>query len=108
MISDYLTWDAGMDKAAAKLSIPLPKDIDGKDKIEVDRVLALSGPDFDQAYLKEVIRLQTKALSMSHHEASNAAVSGFRHWAGVVIPQLQDQVRMAQRTLAANAIVSKK
>jgi predicted outer membrane protein len=108
MIADYLNWDAGMDKAAAKLSIPLPKDVDGKEKMEVDRILALSGPEFDQAYLKEVIRLQQKALSMSHHEASNAAVSGFRHWAGVVIPQLQDQVRLAQTTLAANTMVSKK
>ncbi len=108
MVGDYLQWDAGMDKAAAKLAIPLPREIDGKDKAEVDRVLALSGPAFDEAYLKEVIRLQQKALSMSHHEASNAAVSGFRHWAGVVIPQLQDQIHLAQKTLAADAMVSRK
>jgi predicted outer membrane protein len=107
MISDYLLWDAGMEKAAAKLGIPMPKDIDGKDKAEVEHVLSLSGPAFDQAYLKEVIRLQEKALTMSHHEASDAAVSGFRHWAGVVIPQLQDQVHEAQKTLAANAMASK-
>jgi hypothetical protein len=61
---------------------------------------------FDQAYLKEVI--QTKALTLSRHEASNAAVSGFRHWAGVVIPQLQDQVHTARKTLAVNATVSSK
>jgi len=108
MVSDYLNWSAGMDKAAARLSIPLPKDVDGKDKIEIDRILALSGPEFDQAYLKEVIRLQQKALTMSHHEASDAAVSGFRHWAGVVIPQIQDQIHLAQKTLAANVTVSKK
>jgi predicted outer membrane protein len=108
MITDYLSWDAGMDKAAAKLSIPLPTDVEGKDKIEVDRILALSEPEFDQAYLREVIRLQQKALTMSHHEASDAAVSGFRHWAGVVIPQLQDQIHLAQKALGANATVSRK
>jgi predicted outer membrane protein len=108
MITDYLSWNAGMEKAAAKLSIPLPKDVEGKEKIEIDHILSLSGPAFDDAYLKEVVHLQQKALSMSHHEASDAAVSGFRHWAGVVIPQLSDQIHLAQKALAANPTVSSK
>lgn len=99
MISDYLAWDAGMDKAAAKLGIAMPSEMDAKDKAEVDRISALAGAEFDRAYLKEVIRLQTKALTLSHHEASNAAVSGFRHWAGIVVPNLQQQVQEAQKAL---------
>lgn len=105
LIKDYLNWDSGMEKASVKLGIPLPKDMDAKEKAEVDRICALSGPAFDQAYLKEVVRLQEKALLMSHHEASNASVSGFRHWAGVVIPDLQDLVKAAQTTLRASASV---
>jgi predicted outer membrane protein len=98
-----------MDKAAAKLGITLPRELGPKEKLEVDRITALSGPEFDRAYLKEVVRLQTKALTMSHHEASNAAVSGFRHWAGVVIPTLQEQVELAQKTLdAGGTVISKK
>jgi putative membrane protein len=107
MIEDYLKWDAGMEKAAQKLGIPLPTQLDEKEKAEVDHICALSGSAFDQAYLKEVVRLQTKALTMSHHEASEAAVSGFRHWAGVVIPDLQDQVNFAQNTLALKTIAAK-
>ena len=109
MITEYLSWDAGMAKAAAKLGIAMPSDMDAKEKAEVDRISALSGPEFDRAYLKEVIRLQTKALTMSHHEASEAAVSGFRHWAGIVIPTLQDQVHDAQKALdGAGVEISKK
>jgi putative membrane protein len=109
MITDYLAWDAGMEKAAAKLGIAMPSDMDAKDKAEVDRISALSGPEFDKAYLKEVIKLQTKALTMSHHEASEAAVSGFRHWAGIVIPTLQEQVHDAQKALDGTGVeVSKK
>ncbi len=104
MITEYLSWDAGMEKAAAKLSITMPSDMDAKEKAEVDRISALSGPEFDRAYLKEVIKLQTKALTMSHHEASDAAVSGFRHYAGVVIPTLQDQVHQAQKALDASGV----
>jgi predicted outer membrane protein len=101
MVKDYLNWNDGMTKAAKKLGIALPTAIEGKEKDEVERICALTGPAFDEAYLKEVVRLQTKALTMSHHEASEAAVSGFRHWAGVVIPNLQDQVHIAQVALKA-------
>ena len=104
MITEYLSWDAGMEKAAAKLAITMPSDLDAKEKAEVDRISALSGPEFDRAYLKEVIKLQSKALTMSHHEASDAAVSGFRHYAGVVIPTLQDQVHQAQKALDASGV----
>lgn len=104
MIADYLNWNEGMAKAAKKLAIPLPADLDAKQKAELDKICALSGPAFDEAYLKEVIRLQTKALTMSHHEAGDAAgVSGFRHWAGIVIPNLQDEVHLAQTALQASA-----
>jgi len=110
MIADYLGWDEGMAKAAKRVSITLPTELDEKQKAEVDKVCALSGPAFDEAYLKEVIRLQTKALTMSHHEASDASgVSGFRHWAGIVIPNIQDEIHLAQTTLQASAaVVSKK
>jgi putative membrane protein len=109
MIDDYLKWNAGMEKAAAKLGISLPRELESKQRAEVDRVCALSGPAFDQAYLREVIHLQQKALTMSHHEAADAGVAGFRHWAGIVIPTLQDQVHTAQRTLEAGTVeISKK
>jgi putative membrane protein len=110
MIRDYLNWNDGMSKAAARLHIELPADLDAKQKAEVDRVAALSGAAFDQAYLKEVIRLQQKALTMSHLEANPAesSVSGFRHYAGIVVPVLQDQIRNAQRALEGNPIVSSK
>lgn len=108
MIKDYLNWNDGMEKAAVRLKIELPKDIDGKHKTEYDKVSALSGPAFDQAYLKEVIRLQQKALTMSHHEADEGSVSGFHHFAGIVVTNLQDQIEMARRALESQTTISKK
>jgi len=109
MIKDYLGWDAGMEKAGAKLGIQLPTEMDQKQKAEVDRICALTGPEFDKAYLKEVIHLQTKALSMSNHEAAEASVTGFRHWAGVVTPTIQEQIHAAQTALDGSSVqISKK
>jgi putative membrane protein len=104
MVNDYLGWNAGMEKAAAKLGIALPKDLNERQKADLNRLSALSGPAFDQAYLREVIHLQTKALTMSHHEAAEAGVAGFRHWAGVVVPQIQDQIATARQALDGSGL----
>jgi putative membrane protein len=108
MIKDYLSWNDGITKAARKLSIALPTELDGRQKGTLERISALSGDAFDQAYLKEVIHLQQKALTMSHLEANEASVTGFRHWAGITIPNIQDQIEMAQRALDAHNIISRK
>jgi putative membrane protein len=108
MIKDYLNWNDGMTKAAARLKFELPSDIDNKQKADFERISALSGSAFDRAYLKEVIQLQTRALTMSHHEAEEASVSGFRHWAGITVPNLQDQIQMARKALESETAVSRK
>jgi putative membrane protein len=108
MIKDYLNWNDGMAKAAVRLKIQLPSDVDAKQKAAFDRISGLSGAAFDQAYLKEVIHQQTKALTMSHQEASEGSVSGFHHFAGIVVSNLQDQIEMARRALEAQTVVSRK
>jgi putative membrane protein len=108
MIKDYLSWNDGMTKAARKLSITLPTELDPKQKAVLAQITALSGDAFDKAYLREVIQLQQKALSMSHHEAEEASVTGFRHWAGISIPAIQDQIEMAQKTLNPKPAASHK
>jgi putative membrane protein len=108
MIKDYLNWNDGMRKAALKLSITLPTDLDAKQKATLEHISGLSGDSFDRAYLTEVIHLQQKALTMSHHEADEASVTGFRHWAGITIPTIQDQIETAQRALEAKTTISRK
>jgi putative membrane protein len=108
MNDDYTRWGSGMQRAAAYLKIQLPADLDAKHQAEVDRICALSGPEFDEAYLKEVVRLQDKALTVTQYEAQNAGITGFRHWAGVMVPELQDEVKMAKKSLSFDTIVSRK
>lgn len=108
MIQDYLSWNDGMAKAARKLNITLPTELDSKQKSTLERISALNGEAFDQAYLKEVVHLQQKALTMSHLEANEAGVGGFRHWAGITISNIQDQIQMAQGVLDSHTIISRK
>ncbi len=107
MIEDYTKWGEGMQKAAAYLKISLPAEPDAKRKAEVDRICALSGPAFDKAYLSEVIHLQNKALTVTQFEAANAGVTGFRHWAGVMVPKLQDEIKAARQSLSGDMLLTR-
>ena len=100
MAKDYLEWSTGIRKASARLGIALPDGLDAKHKAEVSRILALSGRAFDHAYLIEMVRLQNEAITVTQHEASSAGISGFRHWSGVTVPIMQDQLELAKHTLA--------
>jgi predicted outer membrane protein len=108
MIDDYTKWGDGMQKAAAYLKISLPAEPDAKQKAEEDKIGTLSGAAFDKAYLSEVVHLQNEALTVTQYEAANAGVTGFRHWAGVMAPKLQDEIRMARQSLSGNGLVSKR
>jgi putative membrane protein len=108
MIDDYTQWGEGIQKAAAYLKISLPPEPDAKRKAEVDRICSLSGAEFDKAYLAEVIHLQNKALTVTQYEAANAGVTGFRHWAGVMAPKLQDEIKLARRSLSGDTLVTRK
>ena len=108
MIDDYTQWGEGMQKAAAYLKIPLPAELDARRKAEVAKICALSGPDFDKAYLSEVVHLQNKALTVTQYEAANAGVTGFRHWAGVMVPKLQDEIKIARQTLSGDALLRRR
>jgi putative membrane protein len=106
MLDDYTRWDEQIHKAAAYLKIQLPAQLDSKRQAEVDRVSALTGPAFDREYLAEVGHLQDKALTVTQYEVANAGVTGFRHWAGVMVPKIQDEIKLAKKAESGMAVVS--
>jgi len=103
---DYTRWGDGVRRASAYLNIRIPSEIDSRHQGDIDRILGLSGPEFDEAYLKEVSRLQRKALIITQYEAENAGVTGFRHWAGVMIPALQSEIRAAHEALSGTSLAA--
>ena len=47
-----------------------------------------------------MVRLQNEAITVTQHEASSAGITGFRHWSGVTVPIMQDQLELAKHMLA--------
>jgi len=106
LVDNYTRWSAGLGRAGARLGIELPSELPARDKTEIARIAALKGRDFDRAYLEQLVRLQNKALTITQYEAANGGVTGFRNWAGLMVPVLQDHLRQAKKNLAGGEAVS--
>ncbi|MDP9170648.1 MAG: DUF4142 domain-containing protein [Acidobacteriota bacterium] len=107
MSVEYTKWSTGITKAAAGLGLKLPTELDARHQATFDRISALNGPEFDAAYLKEMVTLQNKALTIAQYEAANAGVAGFRHWAGVMVPIIQSQLKDARQAMAGSTVAKK-
>lgn len=108
MLDDYTRWSDSIQRISARLDIQIPAELDARHKAETDQIMALSGAEFDRAYLREMVRLQNKALTITHYEAANAGVARFRNWAGVMIPTMQEELKIAKQEENAAALVSRK
>jgi putative membrane protein len=96
ILDDYKKSHSTLERVSLRVGISLPSELDHKRKSRVEKISALSEPDFDRAYLKEMVRLHDRALTVTQYEAANAGVTAFRNWAGLLIPSIQDQLRMAK------------
>jgi putative membrane protein len=108
ILDDYAKWTPILQKVSSRVEISLPTELDKKHRADVDRITALTGAEFDQACLKEMVRLQNKALTITQYEASHAGVTAFRNWAGIIIPSIQDQLRMAKQGLNGEQLAGRK
>jgi len=99
MVADYSKWKTGLERAAGRFEIKVPSDLDAKRKATVDRLAGLTGREFDQAYVKEMMDLQNRALTITQHEAANAGFARFRNWAGLMMPTLEEHMKMTKQAL---------
>lgn len=97
MIDDYSKWQGGLQRAATRLEIKLPTELDGRRRDTVKRLSALSGEAFDREYVKEMLRINNRALNSTQYEAANAGVTGFRNWAGLIMPTLLEHQKLTKQ-----------
>ncbi len=108
ILDDYSKWTPIIEKISARARITLPTGLDSKHKAEVEKVTALSGSEFDRAFFHEMVRLQNRALTVTHYEADNAGLAAFRGWSGNAIPAMQDHLHLAKQGLDGAQLASKR
>ncbi|HUY82834.1 MAG TPA: DUF4142 domain-containing protein [Acidobacteriaceae bacterium] len=81
MVNDHTQLDTYLLKAATSMEMPAPKHIAKKDKKLYEKLSALSGTQFDDAYIKAMVKGHEKALAAFRLTAENTQLPDLKQTA---------------------------
>jgi putative membrane protein len=96
MVREHSEADQKLTQLAAQKGATLPTDIPASEKRETDRLLKLSGAEFDRAYMKHMVRDHKEDVKEFERESKNASDTDVQAWAAKTLPTLQEHLRVAQ------------
>jgi putative membrane protein len=96
MVKDHSQADQQLSQLASQKGATLPTDIPAAEKRETDRLLKLSGAEFDRAYMKHMLRDHKTDVKEFERESKSAADPDVQSWASKTLPTLQDHLKMAE------------
>jgi putative membrane protein len=106
LIDDHARWSNTLEKIAGQSKIKLPEKLRPRYSAVVERLNALSGADFDVAFLKELTHYQDADLTLLKNESANGTVEPMRNWARKCVPGLERRLE-AVREEHANLVAQK-
>lgn len=76
-------------------NVPMPTDM-GAEKAALDKLRALSGDQFDKAFLKMAVKDHKKDISAFQKESTDAMDSDVKEFASKTLPTLQEHLKEAE------------
>jgi putative membrane protein len=98
MVDDHSKANAELKTLAATKKITLPSDLGAEEKTLRDRLVKLSGPAFDRAYMTAMVSDHVKDVNEFKTEAHSGTDPDVKAWAAKTVPTLEDHLKMARET----------
>lgn len=98
MVTDHGKANDELKSLAAAKGVALPADVDKKHKGKMDKLAKLSGPDFDRAYMKDMVKDHKEDVSEFRKEAKRAKDGDLQKFAQSTLPTLEEHLAMARKT----------
>lgn len=96
MVDDHGKANDQLKQIASQKGVNVPSDLDAKDKALKDRLSKLSGPEFDRAYMKNMVRDHTKDVAEFRKESKSAKDDDVKNFASQTLPTLEDHLKQAK------------
>jgi putative membrane protein len=96
MAADHAKAKQKLETIAAQENIRLPEDLDKDSKQTYDKLSKLSGPAFDRAYARDMVKDHKKDVAEFQKEASAGKNGTIRAFAAETLPTLQDHLKRAR------------
>jgi putative membrane protein len=97
MMKDHQRASEQLESVAGKLGVTLPNKVNAKDQATKDRLEKLSGKQFDEAYMRDMVKDHTKDVAEFQKASSTLSNPDVRNFAEQTLPTLQIEGGAADR-----------
>jgi putative membrane protein len=108
MATDHSKANEELKTLAASKKVTLPSEISPEDKALRDRLTRLTGPAFDQAYMRAMVSDHVKDINEFKMEAKSGGDPDVKAWAAKTLPTLEEHLKMAREANGAVGTSGKK
>ena len=96
LVGDQTAPNEQLQKIAKQQNMTLPTAMNAKDQAEYDKLKDLSGPQFDQAYVKAIVKDCEGAVKEFEKEARKGRNQEWKNFASLTLPVLQSHLNDAK------------
>ena len=96
MVKDHTKANNELKEIAQSKGVKLPESLNAKDQMTKKKLSALSGQQFDKAYMSDMVKDHTKDVTDFEKESSSAQDPAVKHFATQTLPTLQDHLKEAK------------
>jgi putative membrane protein len=96
MIDDHSKAGDQLKQVASSESLSLPDSLDPKHQAAIDKLSKLSGPEFDKAYAKDMVKDHEKDVSEFQAESQGGTDANVKQFASQTLPVLQQHLELAK------------
>lgn len=97
MVDDHTRAGNQLKDIASSKGITVPTKLSAKDRMTKDRLSKLSGDEFDQAYMNNMVKDHTQDVSDFKRESVSGTDSEVKNFASSTLPTIEDHLREAQK-----------
>lgn len=96
MVDDHSKANDQLKQIASEKNIDLPRDLSMKDKATKARLEKLSGSEFDQAYMSDMVKDHRKDISDFRQESTSGEDPDVKRFATQTLPTLKSHLKQAE------------
>jgi putative membrane protein len=96
MVEDHSNANTELKSLATKKGVTIPAETDAEHKSVADKLTALSGAEFDKAYVQAMVDDHKKTVDLFQNESTNGTDAEAKAFAAKTLPKIKAHLEMIQ------------
>lgn len=98
MVVAYSQATKEVKELSERKGVSCPPELDEKHQAIVERLGELDGPDFDKAYMKEMVEAHERDIKAFENQGATGKDGDIRKWVSCTLPKLREHLEAARET----------